>query len=151
MWSFRKFMESDISEVSEYLKAKSPPTNWELKFLCREDRLTGKGLPEMFEAVAEIKAPDLNYTTINTKIIKKSRRYGVFLPSFSSNFRTINITRWQAIGHGRMVFIYLNDDGSIRGISSKEKDGPLVWRKDIKRLIDLFDDYDAFKEISESK
>lgn len=150
MWSFRKFMESDISEVSEYLKSISPPTDWQVKLFNKKDQ-TRSGVVGTFESITEIKAPDLNYTTVNTKIIKKNRRYGIFIPSLSSNFRTIHITRWQAIGYKKMVFIYLNDDGSIRAISSKEPDESIIWHGDVKRLIDLFDEYDAFKEISKSK
>ena len=150
MWSFRKFMESDISEVSEYLKSISPPTDWQVKLFNKKDQIRS-GVVGTFESITEIKAPDLNYTTVNTKIIKKNRRYGIFVPSFSSNFRTINITRWQAIGYKKIIFIYLNEDGSIRAISSKEKDGLIIWHGDVKRLIDLFDEYDAFKEISKSK
>ena len=141
-------MESDISEVSEYLKSISPPTDWRL--LNKKDKIRS-GVVGTFESITKIKAPDLNYTTVNTKIIKKNRRYGIFIPSFSSNFRTINITRWQAIGYNRRIFIYLNDDGSIRAISSKEPDESIIWHRDVKRLIDLFDEYDAFKEISKSK
>ena len=147
MWSFRKFMESDISEVSEYLRTVSPPTTWERKLMYRAPVNKG-GVSEIFEIVTDIKAPDLNYTVINTKVIKKSRRYGIFIPSFSSNFQTINIQRWQAIGHSRLVFIYLNNDGSIRNICTREVDGTVKTHSRLKKLKDLFGEFDAFKEIS---